>query len=247
MWTGQVDELYRNNTFTSKVVFNSDETGIDPNFIGRELSAIVSADGPMPYQLKVPSVDRISIVPIVSADGLVYLIAFILPSIREDATDHSPLPEEFLAESRGLPQMLYFFTPPGYMNGEIWHSICKAFGELASRIHPGLEKLLIIDGLNAHKTDSSLHACIDSQVQTLVLPENTTHILQPLDQFPFANFKLKYSRKWRNALRSMLDHNINPNLLAFKLIKETITEALTPNAIKASFSKTGIWPYQRIW
>lgn len=76
-WTVQAEELFQSMALNPNLVFNCDETGIDPNFVGRDMQAIVSADLDQVYQVKYPSVDRISIVPIVSASGVLVLIALI--------------------------------------------------------------------------------------------------------------------------------------------------------------------------
>lgn len=91
----------------------------------------------------------------------------------------------------------------------------------------------------------NVRVLLDSQVQSLVLPENTTHILQPLDQFPFASFKLKFAKSWTTYHRTSVDTTTSSKLMAYILIRKAIDEALSSSAIKASFRNTGLWPFQK--
>jgi hypothetical protein len=245
-WVVQAEELFHQKAYPPDAIFNADETGFDPNFLGRDINVIVSTRTPMSYQLKYPKVDRISLVPFVSATGKLVMLVFIFPcSMKASGPDHAPLPLEFLTDARGYLKILYFFTPSGYMNAEIWVQICKEFSSHVSHLMPGLNKVLITDGLNAHKTDQSLSLLLDSNIQTLVLPENTTHVLQPLDQYPFANFKSIFARNWTRALRNPTNAETSPNALALIVMKKAILKALSPSSIVKSFRITGLVPFDK--
>lgn len=62
--------------------------------------------------------------------------------------------------------------------------------------------MLVLDGHGSHTNDEFLQKCLVNNILPLYIPPHTSHFLQPLDQYYFANLK--------NMYRDIIDKNI-PN------------------------------------
>ena len=78
----------------------------------------------------------------------------------------------------------------------------------------------------------------------LAIPGHTSHILQPLDSTPFANFKTN----WNIQLREYLFRNVGmamPKHDFWIPFVPAWRKSLTVAAIQSGFQKTGIFPVNR--
>ena len=76
-----------------------------------------------------------------------------------------------------------------------------------------------------------------------MLPSNTSHFLQPLDNKIFAHFKQKLQTCGKKLA---IGHNLSSNELAVALYHagyEAEQSAFTEKAIKQAFENTGLWPF----
>ena len=182
-----------------------------------------------------------SIVPFVSVAGEVISVFYVLASKPgeklvsvphfKSLRDHTSYREYFL------------ITPTGYTNNEVFPAMVAQFEEDFHRLYPGVRALVYLDRLGSHTTKQLL-ATIEGKMVSLVLfPAGTTQFLQPLDDAVFGLFKTKL-RMHRdrlltaNPLRCLMAENA---LLTAMML--AIHESLTPAPIKASFLKTGIYPW----
>ena len=76
----------------------------------------------------------------------------------------------------------------------------------------------------------------ENNIHVLALPSHTTHCLQPLDDIPFANFKMA----WYEGLRQYVRKSG-----AKKLFKAEFFEVFSPAWLKAGFRNTVVWPIDR--
>ena len=85
---------------------------------------------------------------------------------------------------------------------------------------------------------------VANKIEILAIPGHTSHVLQPLDSTPFANFKTN----WNINLKEYLFQNVGvgmpkgdfwiPFLPAWR-------KSLTVAAVQLGFRKTGIFPVSR--
>ena len=104
-------------------------------------------------------------------------------------------------------------------------------------------KLLIGDNLASHMSPTVLQICKENNIRFCFLPENSTHLLQPLDVGVFGPMK----RRWREILRqwrlgdgksyASLPKPEFPKLLRVLMRKDY------RSAIKGGFDGTGLYPF----
>lgn len=104
-------------------------------------------------------------------------------------------------------------------------------------------KLLIGDNLGSHITVNVLQACEKNDIRFVLLPPNSTHMLQPLDVAYFAPLK----RKWREVMEEWKVKN--PGVLPKTLFPAKLKDAVlrlgqhsNTNA-QAGFKACGIFPF----
>ena len=103
--------------------------------------------------------------------------------------------------------------------------------------------LLIYDGHKSHVAISVVEWTKAHNITILVLPAHCSHILQPLGVGCFGplnrildNSCHQYMREQREPINR---YNIG------KLATEAYVKSLSPNNLKTSFAKTGIYPFNK--
>ncbi len=99
----------------------------------------------------------------------------------------------------------------------------------------GLSPLVLIDNCAAHDKAALSRVSMENNATVAILPPQTTHIIQPLDNAPFACFKrefrAQYARSWEDdhmrgkALHVYMEH----------CIREAAQKTLTPDVIRAGW------------
>ncbi|KAK2947304.1 hypothetical protein BLNAU_17780 [Blattamonas nauphoetae] len=137
------------------------------------------------------------------------------------------------------------FQKSGYVNSSLFETIVidHIFEEICQkRINLQLDDkwaLLITDGPNTHLSPVLGEKGKVKQIHVLILPPNTTHITQPLDQTVYkrlkGNLRTKYNPPdpFTSAAHRAEIARILPGSLA---------SCLNPDAIQESFEVTGIYP-----
>jgi len=109
-------------------------------------------------------------------------------------------------------------------------------------------KVLIGDNLGAHMSPAVLALCEKHNIRYIFLPENSTHIMQPLDVSVFGPMK----RHWReNVLSAWKDECERkgenfatiPKQVFPTLLKELLTSKDYGPAIQIGFETTGLYPF----
>jgi len=191
---------------------------------------------------------RVSIIPFISADGKTHLIVFVLQG-RKTASgdiDFEGTVHQRTRVTRNYPPIFYLATPSGRISGEDWDLI---FGKFLAIVKPWIgtrEALVYLDNLGSHLTTQSLTNSIDSDITMLFLPPNTTHILQPLDNLAFCEFK--------RALKISMRHYLSPEgfstesftQVMLSLTHTIMLHAFTPKTLEMSFSNTGLFPFDSL-
>ena len=103
-------------------------------------------------------------------------------------------------------------------------------------------RLLIVDGHNSHTTLEFLLYAERNGIVVLCLPPHTTHKLQPLDVGVFNFLAKAWSKEVTEA--GQAGYKITKfNLLSY--YSKARAAAFTPDIIRSSFSRCGIWPLNR--
>ena len=144
----------------------------------------------------------------------------------------------------GPPKTRYNRTKSGWFDGESFHDwFMKIALPYCKRLSG--PKVIIGDNLSSHFNLDIIKACEESDIRFVTLPENSTHLTQPLDVAFFAPLK----KKWRSILNNFkathpkiasLPKNYFPSLL--KELMEAISVTSKDN-LQAGFKATGIFPF----
>jgi len=69
-----------------------------------------------------------------------------------------------------------------------------------------------------------------------------THVMQPLDDVPFATFKRILAEMKREQTAQHVQRRERPNNIIQQVVVEAFTASFTENVIRSAFERTGIWP-----
>ena len=78
-------------------------------------------------------------------------------------------------------------------------------------------------------------------VEVCLFPPHCTHVLQPLDNVPFARFKNEYQRELLIMNRQLCGNRMKKRQF-FRVFIPDYTQGLIPEAIRKGYKNTGIYP-----
>ena len=78
-------------------------------------------------------------------------------------------------------------------------------------------------------------------VEVCCFPPHCTHIIQPLDDIPFGNFKKIYQKELADWNLKHLGGRMSRKDW-FRVFVPSFTQAMSPSAIQKGFNNTGIYP-----
>jgi hypothetical protein len=144
------------------------------------------------------------------------------------------------------PVIYYIFNTTGNVCKDTFSCMLRIFSEAWSLHNAGLRCYVWMDNLSAHAFPVAFEHAHKNHAWTLFLPAGTTHIFQPLDQFPFAILK--------NALRTAKQEDAIKNLIHGLKVKtnnditvqhaiRALSSCLSESALEASFAKCGLHPW----
>ena len=81
-------------------------------------------------------------------------------------------------------------------------------------------------------------------VEVCCFPPHCTHVLQPLDDVPFALFKTEYQRQLLQINRLLSGHRMS-RMQFFRVLVPAYVTGMTTEAIRSGFRNTGIYPINR--
>ena len=133
----------------------------------------------------------------------------------------------------------------GYINGRLFQEFGEHFVQFLTekKILAGNNKvLLLLDMHKSHLFNLGFMEYMKSKnVEVCCFPPHCTHILQPLDDTPFALFKAEYQRQLMHVNRLMCGQRIS-RVTFFRVLVPAYTGAMTPEAIRSGFKNTGVYP-----
>ena len=139
----------------------------------------------------------------------------------------------------------------GYINADLFFDYAQKFVQFLKEKHIIEEwskrrKVLVL--LDLHKSHlfnlKFLKYMIANNIEVCSFPPHCTHIIQPLDDVPFANFKMQYQAKLLRINHLLKGQKMSKKTF-FRLFVPTYTAAMTPEAIRKGFKNTGILPVNR--
>ena len=81
----------------------------------------------------------------------------------------------------------------------------------------------------------------DNGIVVLAFPSHTTHLMQPLDDVPFAQFKTQWYEAVRLSCRAHCGQKVTKKEF-FSLFVPCWNNSITVKHIQAGFRNTGVWP-----
>ena len=133
----------------------------------------------------------------------------------------------------------------GYINGKLFQEFGEHFVRFLTekKILAGNNKvLLLLDIYKSHLFNLGFMEYMKlKNVEVCCFPPHCTHILQPLNDTPFALFKAEYQRQLMHVNRLMCGQRIS-RVTFFRVLVPAYTAVMTPEAIRSGFKNTGVYP-----
>ena len=228
--------------FHEDIVVNADETRIVINSRKPSTKSVTSIRH---VKAEIPKMKRFesrAMLTFCNATGDVLLNVVVTPTTETKKLEKwQKIPaEKEGVKKRRILNKAYAWTVKGWVTKSVWEQSVKLFVTIMRRQFPGRQVILIIDQLAAHMNWGIVNYLYQRGVYCFFLPKKSSHILQPLDQYIFANFK--------NLLRARVfdylqKHGWNAKVPLNEIIQEVEEEAITRNLVRKSFEVVGLSPF----
>lgn len=228
-------------------LFNADETLINYKRGNKGTMAFIRAKGSTAVRGHIPMGSMGSFLPFVSADGTLLTALYIFNTGTAKTTEIDvPVINRGNRANNSALNTHFLGTATGYVDGPAFRRGIELFiGDLQRHGMTGLDILVACDNLRTHLDPETLAYAAKHCVHFIFLPPNTSHVTQPLDRQPFANFKraLEKENMMTAEMLSLGDGNTREHrkILAGNL-ESAIVQGFSKEAIKASFRDTGLYP-----
>ena len=205
------------NTLSSKV-----QTGKRGSCVGSMIS-FVTADGNLLFNTLCLKPDALG------RDEETGYIDVDVSELNDHNTRRNPVPQ------------MKIYSESGMINNDIWLKIWQRFLDHISAVTPGKKYFCFMDNLPQHRQLECIEEGLKVKVEIIFLPKNTTHFIQPLDQFIFGTMKKEMNKETSSKMVwsdiTSLNHIIRDS------VPGCIAKAFTSDKIKASFMVCGIYPF----
>ena len=252
---GKVLDSFRASSWEvhASALVNFDETLIRAGVKNGKESLELIPRGEATGSDRVPNGVVGALLTFVTADGSVPLL-YVCMKHKSSKTSRltAPLfPERRASRNLKNPDIWkvhYSTSESGYVNeGHILEAF-ELFGEIMQH-HMRLRAaeypvVLLGDNLRQHRTLPALEKCMEWSIHLQMLPPNSSHYLQPLDNIPFAIFK-RSLEKSVNGLSSshLLLSTRSPTSPTTACISSAFMTAFTPAHIMKAWENVGLWPF----
>lgn len=145
--------------------------------------------------------------------------------------------------SSGPPGCVGSASPSGWMTANDFFIFLEHFIKY-TRCSKDRPVLLILDNHESHLSVKGIDLCKENGVVLLSLPPHCTHKMQPLDVSVYGPLK-KYVN---SACDSWLRNNPGKTITIYnipEIVSTSLPLAVTPSNIKAGFSASGIYPFNK--
>ena len=188
--------------FHQDIVVNVDETRIDISRRKPITKSVISTNQTKAFLSRIKKPELRSMLIFCNAAGDVLLNVLITPTSntkKDEKWQNFPINSKDRRNGRILNRA-YAWNIKGWVTKKIWWESVKLFVGIIHRIFPGRQVVLVLDKLAMHLNWEIVNYFYRNGVYCFFLPKKSSHVLQPLDQYMFANFK--------NLLRKRIDESL---------------------------------------
>jgi hypothetical protein len=132
----------------------------------------------------------------------------------------------------------------GNMTQDLWGTVLTTLADHLNMFRRDLPVLILADQPNCHVNVDVLESLIEQDIFVLFFPHNSSHILQPLDDAPFARFKEEYRNFIHRKSIGAILQSTNPKPTG-SFIDDAEHQSFHRETIIAGFSKRGLWPFDK--
>ena len=153
----------------------------------------------------------------------------------------------------GFLKTVVYFTESGCANnrmlGDVFNLFVQTYKGLVGNeddSEAGVNALVFLDNLGAHKAGKARRAILDAAGQSVhfrFLPANGTHVYQPLDHGIFGAQKRLVALLARRRQRHLVMTGRAAAHLVVPLLRRAQQRAVTPAVIQGAFKRAFIWPW----
>ena len=144
----------------------------------------------------------------------------------------------------------YFIRPSssGYINSKIFYEYGEEFVKFlkGANILTGNNRVLLL--MDLHKSHlfnyGFMRMMKENKVEVCGFPPHCTHLLQPLDDTPFASFKNEWQKQLMRLNNLLCGHRMSRQQF-FRCFIPAYQTGLNEEAIRKGFKNCGIYPYDR--
>ena len=135
-------------------------------------------------------------------------------------------------------------TTKGYITKSRFHQYGVHFIKYLKKEGLANKKnLLIVDGHKSHLYNLPFYEAMRANgIEVLTIPPHTSHVLQPVDSVPFAQFKKNWEKNLRRYNTTHSGRLLN-KIDFWEVFSPSLNQAMTTKNIMAGFRSTGIYPY----
>ena len=236
---GRFFEQYRNwiadwkLEFAPNRIWNVDECGIGDV---PKPQTVVGVTGERAFQtVSGEKSTNTTMVTFASAGGIVTkpMLIFKASKVKNEWRDAAPSGYHLKA------------SPSGYINSTLFYEYGKEFVTFLKERHiltGDLKVLLLLDLHKSHLFNYDfMQHMKKNNVEVCSFPPHCTHVLQPLDDVPFGNFKREYDCELHQMNRTLCGNKMNKKQF-FRVFVPAFTTGMAPEFIRKGFENTGIYP-----
>ena len=139
----------------------------------------------------------------------------------------------------------YVLTPTSYLDKAAFREMMLDFAKIWDRHHKTFAYVMM-DRCSTHVDEKVIEELFDVNVRVILLPANTTHFAQPLDQEPLGEFQRQFGRLvWEKVdfIDKACPEHPKPTVAFFSALYDASRTAFSKKLIVAGFRTAGIWPW----
>lgn len=221
-----------------RLILNMDETSLS----ARKRMKVIARKNQIPLLLESPKIPHLTGVITVSASGQYFRPIIVLPN------------KKTLRKLEDFEDKCYFFsTSSGWMTKKGFLYYCLILISDLQRyrltLNPKIQDepfLLILDGHTSHISFLSAYLLYVFNIDLLLIPAHTSHLLSPFDVSIASPLKTYFSNDLNNMNYST-DGSVKKNLAYFRTFSidsflNSSVRACSPNNIRSGFRAAGISP-----
>jgi hypothetical protein len=165
---------------------------------------------------------------------------------KKFGTGNSPIEASLFHEPKRGPNLYNIFNLTGNVCTDTFAAMIRVVSDAWKLERPGLRHYLWLDNLQPHCEPSTLLYALERNIVVLFLPKCTTHLFQPLDQYPFALLKrfIADERRKKGLEELLSGSNVSfTNDVAVQAAINYFSTWLAPNVVVKSFYDCGLHPF----